>query len=116
MFLSFSIGTFLTNYDVTCKKLNTCYHTPLYENDKNEREISQWRLLIRYYYSGFAPTLTEEIIFVLKLCIRETVESALSQAKQRTLRQYVNLKSKKFRFKTINTSKNIMIIITEKII
>ena len=34
MLLSFSIGTFLTNYDVTCRKLNMCYYTPLYENER----------------------------------------------------------------------------------
>ena len=34
MLLSFSIGTFLTNYDVTCSKLNTRYYTPLYGNNQ----------------------------------------------------------------------------------
>ena len=34
MLLSFSIGTILTNYDLTCRKLNTCYYTPLYKNEQ----------------------------------------------------------------------------------
>ena len=33
MLLSFSIGTFLTNYDVTCRKLKIHYYTPLHKND-----------------------------------------------------------------------------------
>ena len=51
MLLSFSIETFLTNYDVMCKKLK---QTPLYENEQNEGKISQWRLLI------FQEIFTEE--------------------------------------------------------
>ena len=33
MLLSFSIETFLTNYDVMCGKLNTSYYSPLYKNE-----------------------------------------------------------------------------------
>ena len=43
MLLSFSIWTFLTNYDVICRKLNTLHCT---KRNKNEREIIQWRLLL----------------------------------------------------------------------
>ena len=48
MLLSFSIGTFLTKYDVINRKFNTFLYTSLYENEQNERGISQWRLL--YFY------------------------------------------------------------------
>ena len=27
-------GTFLTNYDVKCTKLNMCFYTPLYKNEQ----------------------------------------------------------------------------------
>ena len=41
--LSFSIGTFLLNYDVFCRKLKHGLHCA--KANKNEGKISQWRLL-----------------------------------------------------------------------
>ena len=46
MLLSFSIGTFLTNYEVTNRQLYSSQHTPLYKNEQNEREIIQWWLIM----------------------------------------------------------------------
>ena len=49
MGLSFSIGTFLRNYDVTYRKLSyVLIYPPLHKNEKIEREIIQWRLLMKY--------------------------------------------------------------------
>ena len=45
MQISVSIGTFLTNYDVTNRKLQQTQCTPLYENKQFESKIIQWRLL-----------------------------------------------------------------------
>ena len=45
MLLLLSIGTFLTNYVVINRKLQSSLHTPLYKNEQNDREIIQWRLL-----------------------------------------------------------------------
>ena len=49
--LFFSIGTFLTNYDVVTENFNTSQYTPLYENEQNECRKSQWRLLSQFFKS-----------------------------------------------------------------
>ena len=47
MWLLFFIGTFLSDYDVTYRKLKyVLTYTSLYKNEQIEREIIQWRLLI----------------------------------------------------------------------
>ena len=46
MLLSSSIGTFLTNYDVTNINFNMSLFTPLYENEQFESKTIQRRLLI----------------------------------------------------------------------
>ena len=53
MLLSFSIGTFSTNYDVTSRKPQSLQYLPVYEKNKNEREISQWRPL-KYQVHNFS--------------------------------------------------------------
>ena len=46
-FLRLNVAPFLTSYDVTYRKINTSYYTPLYENEQNERNNSSRCLLYK---------------------------------------------------------------------
>ena len=50
MILSFSIGTFLTNYDVTIRKLNMHLYTPVYKNEQKwgENKSMETTVLINF--------------------------------------------------------------------
>ena len=50
MLLSFSIGTFLTYYDVTCRKLLNVLIYSTVKKEQNEKEIIQWRLLYCWHF------------------------------------------------------------------
>ena len=65
MLVSFSIGTFLSNYDVKCKKLSTCLYTPLYKNEQ------KWA-------RNKSMEATLQLVLLSLICLRLTRHSLFS--------------------------------------
>ena len=70
MLLSISIGTFLTNYDVTNRKLERSYYTPLYENQQFESRIIQWRLLVLLPWNGCSVEVKTALAYIETFSIK----------------------------------------------